>query len=297
MISQKSCALCGADGGIRESHIIPAFVWRWMRETSATGHFRLGESPNLRAQDGFTTPLLCEDCEKRFSVWEKAFSEQVFVPVQQGSNEEIPYDRWLLLFAVSVSWRVAVYLYRLEGFSDFPDEELAYAKKALDRWAKFLLGQSETPGEFEQHLIVLDAIDRSTTPDLPANISRYLRRAIEIDVAHAVTQSIVYTKMMRLLVVGFIHMPRPRRWINTKVNLKRGTIGGPRNYEVPGNFGDFLMQKAREAQELHGKLSDKQKRKIQSDFMVNIDRAMESDVFEAMRHDVRLFGSRAFDED
>ena len=58
-----------------------------------------------------------------------------------------------------------------------------------------------------------------------------------------------------------------------------------------------MMEKARAAGDLHGKLSPIQKRKIHDDLMADIGRAAKSDVFRAMQYDVRLFGEDAFTED
>jgi hypothetical protein len=46
---------------LQESHILPGFVFRWMKETSATGYLRFGQQPNLRTgrrQVSFVVPGL-----------------------------------------------------------------------------------------------------------------------------------------------------------------------------------------------------------------------------------------------
>ena len=37
-------------------------------------------SPNLRIQDGVKKKLLCGDCELLFSIYEKQFAENIFIP-------------------------------------------------------------------------------------------------------------------------------------------------------------------------------------------------------------------------
>jgi hypothetical protein len=44
--------LCGETNELRESHILPGFVYPWMKETSATGYLRFRQQPNVRVQDG-----------------------------------------------------------------------------------------------------------------------------------------------------------------------------------------------------------------------------------------------------
>ena len=48
----KQCALCASISELQASHIIPRFVFDWLRDTSATGHFRSSQIPDLRVQDG-----------------------------------------------------------------------------------------------------------------------------------------------------------------------------------------------------------------------------------------------------
>jgi hypothetical protein len=72
------CRLCGATKELQESHILPGFVFRWMKATSATGYLRFGQQPNLRVQDGLKLLLLCGDCEGRFNHWETQFANKIF---------------------------------------------------------------------------------------------------------------------------------------------------------------------------------------------------------------------------
>jgi hypothetical protein len=61
------CALCKRDVPLVESHILPAFIFRWKKETSATGYLRNSQNPKKRVQDGLKVPLLCIDCERLFN--------------------------------------------------------------------------------------------------------------------------------------------------------------------------------------------------------------------------------------
>jgi hypothetical protein len=87
------CRLCGATKALQESHILPGFVYRWMKETSATGYLRFGQQPNLRVQDGLKRHLLCRDCEQRFNRWETQFANQIFHPMTQGDTARVSYGR------------------------------------------------------------------------------------------------------------------------------------------------------------------------------------------------------------
>jgi hypothetical protein len=81
------CRLCSETKELRESHILPGFVYRWMKETSATGYLRFGQQPNVRVQDGLKLHLLCGDCEQRFNQWEtESMNTRRTSPTRQGRS-------------------------------------------------------------------------------------------------------------------------------------------------------------------------------------------------------------------
>ncbi len=53
---QGKCRLCGKNADLQESHIIPSFVYRWLKDSSGTGYLRFGPEPNKRVQDGYKNP-------------------------------------------------------------------------------------------------------------------------------------------------------------------------------------------------------------------------------------------------
>ncbi len=104
----NTCGLCLQSRELKESHILPAFVIRWLKETSGTGFIRFGQEPNRRVQDGMKLKLLCGDCEQHIAKYEQSFAENLFHPLT--SEHQSPfyprcYGEWMALFAASVSWR------------------------------------------------------------------------------------------------------------------------------------------------------------------------------------------------
>jgi len=57
-----SCRLCQNTEELQESHIIPAFAFRWLRGPYE-GYLRQTLEPNKRVQDGLKLPFLCKQCE------------------------------------------------------------------------------------------------------------------------------------------------------------------------------------------------------------------------------------------
>ena len=56
----SECALCLKEKTLCDSHIIPSFVYKWLKDTSATGYLRNGNSPNLRQQDGLKIKIIMQ---------------------------------------------------------------------------------------------------------------------------------------------------------------------------------------------------------------------------------------------
>ena len=289
------CRLCGETKELRESHILPGFVYRWMKETSATGYLRFGQQPNARVQDGLKLHLLCGDCEQRFNQWETEFANRIFHPMTRGDAVRTSYDLWLLLFCASVSWRVLVYHIDTTHLRSVPAALLPSVERAELTWREFLLGSRPRPQPHEQHILPLPrgVIGSHTYSDMPTNINRYLFRSSEMTVASNNRDAFTYAKMGPFIILGFIAMPRPKQWVGTRVNTHGGTIG-PRNYVLPKPFDKFIFERADLAATLQERMSDRQHAKIAETYRGNMDRAAQSDSMQAMHQDVELFGRRAF---
>lgn len=60
------CLLCKRERELQLSHIIPNFVYNWLKDTSPS-FIRSSQNPNQRIQDGPKYYLLCAECEGLFS--------------------------------------------------------------------------------------------------------------------------------------------------------------------------------------------------------------------------------------
>ena len=293
-IGLSNCGLCEISADLRQSHIIPSFVFEWLLNTSATGFIRFGEAPNLRVQDGWKPKMLCGDCEQKFALLEKRFAESCFYPIVNGDKSQIHYGTWMLKFATSVSWRVLRSFKAIGGLDGFPQKILDAAEDALSTWKAFLLDEEPHPGRHEQHLILLDGIVSTSLHNVPANVNRYLLRALEIYVAYTPDSAVTYAKMGKFVLFGFIENPYPRRWKGTKINANEGRFG-VRDIELPLNVGEFIMDRARLATEKTKQISEKQRIRITETYRKDMDRAANSETIRAMTHDVLLFGDSAFE--
>lgn len=289
MLPSTICGLCLGAAPLKESHIIPAFVFRWLRDSSATGHIRFAATPNKRVQDGLKVPLLCEECEQRLSVWEKQFAERAFHPWYEQSGQPIKYGDWLLKFCVSLSLRVLRHVHDSNGLVHLSDPQKLLSEAALKRWSDFILGKVPHPGAFEQHLIPMGAIDTHTFEEMPENINRYMLRAVELDLAHGSSVVFTYSKIGHFGLFGMIQ-PTAMKWEGTKVHVRDGVLG-PRRYVLPMELFNYIKDRARRYGSVQ--MSERQLDKTEADAMRDIERFRASGTFAAMNHDVRLFGETA----
>lgn len=289
------CGLCGLEKELQESHVIPSFVFKWLKTSSVTGYFRHGETINRRVQDGTKIYFLCKDCEQLFGGWENIFAKEVFMPLHQ--NKPIKqYGAWLLKFSTSVSWRVLTFFKNHLDLNHFPDNLLKSVDTVLKIWSEFLLDKRPHPEACEQHLLPFrDFIGEHNDPKMPGNFHRYISRSVDIDAACSKTEAFVYAKMCRILLIGFIKMDHRERWRDTKVHVNHGILE-KRHYKVPATVSHFMYYKARRLQEVQKKISDRQWKRIGKDYEKNSDNFQDSEMFKAITQNSILFGDAAFDD-
>jgi hypothetical protein len=290
-----TCQLCQEDREICQSHIIPKFVFDFVKRTSATGYMRMGTEPNRRVQDGRKRPLLCHGCEQLFSRWEGSFAKNVFHPYNANTSAVIDYGPWLCKFLVSVSWRVLLF-YKLEGSLDeLPTFHRGSIEEALETWREFLLDMRPHPGVFEQHLLPLDALRSTNVPGMPTNMNRYILRAVDMDIVLRERTIAVYWKLPRFVVLGLVVNTEPRSsWGGTRAAVKRGRIS-PRSYGFPRTIFKHVMDQAQKADGISKGLSSRQQEMISRAMLNDIDRVGGSESTKALIMDIEFFGLAALD--
>lgn len=289
------CKLCQRASRLQQSHVIPKFVIRWLKDTSPT-HIRGLADINRRIQDGPTRPWLCEDCEQRLSAWEKPFAEQVFLPIHSASTEIVQpkYGPWALKFATSIAWRALLWVQE-GGLERFSPTDLCEADAASRTWREFMLDERPHPGRFEQHILPLDTPEQISGGYFSPHLSRYLLRAVSVDVIGARSYCVVHAKLCRLVMVGFLRVETPRKWKGTKLHVKTGRVGSP-EYHIPASLIQYWNDQANKmGQALYGGMSERQRQKV-ADALQRLppEQVAGSEVFRALRTDIRFTGSRAF---
>ena len=288
----QPCRMCFNVRPLVEGHIVPSFVYRWLKDTSATGFLRTGENPNMRKQDGWKGHWFCRECEDRMSQFEKPFSEQLFPLLSSGKPTPYLYGPWLSRFAATVAWRtVLLHMTRPDAFNSFTRKQKALLPAAMEHWRTFARGEAETPGQHELHFIPTGLMKSFQGPKMPPpNFNRYAMRAIEIHVPNTAMQAFVYVKMGPAIVLGFIQPPPPNDWIGTQITLGHGQLA--LKMTAPATFLEYLMDRASRVLESEQRRSQHQKDKIRAAFEANIDRAASSETIRALEADVNMFGEQ-----
>lgn len=284
------CALCKSRAELRQSHIVPAFFGSYLKETSATGYLRSGEAPNLRLQDLPKQNLLCDGCEGRFAVWEKAFKEEVLPLVQSDGFKELRYGPTLLPFLVSLSWRTLAV--QQELLAETHPLVSKAVSRTLENWRLFLLGKRKHPGS-EHHMFVIAGVPVRMPASSHVRMLHYLLRGIDAGTAGDSRTLFVYTKPLRSLIFSPVIPASPEGWIGTRVHPGTGRLGSRQRIEMAG-FLDFLNSRVKEC---HSKpLSDNQRRKIGDAIVRQPERALTSESYKVHQATERLAVARKADQ-
>lgn len=291
-MAQGECRLCGLESDLKLSHFIPKFVGKWVKETSATGFIRLNQTINKRSQDIAKDYWLCESCEQLFSGWEREFASKVFYPIVKDESDMVSYGDWMAKFCASLSWRTLSYMRHKNPRTDKVQNECEEA--ILVGLSSFLLGRSNNPGVYEQHIYPLDTID-DTSVDLPGNINRYFLRTMQMDVLGGGAGTLILTKLPKFIILGLAGHPESKEMRSSRVAIGSGKLS-PRSYYWPKGFAQYLFGKAREISNLYRTMNSSQHEMIKKSLANDPERALTSGTFAALRHDIDMFGQSVFSE-
>jgi len=258
-----------------QSHIVPKFVLKWLKTTSATGFMYSPENPNLRVQNAKRVALLCAKCENMFSKLEHYFAEYIFYPRHDEGIDNFPYEESLLRFVTSLSWRLLHvdlrYLVNKTSVSQ-------YGEQALKTWKNYLLGDCDDPGHYEHHIFLLDLVESTTGVILPPGFQWYTLRAIDATLVYGENQAYVYMKLPGMVLVSCIHPPKLEGWLGTKIE-KSGEIRVPQVITSSWLVG-LMVDRARMS--LKTEISEYKKKKILRSMVRNRQKALLSKSLEIL---------------
>lgn len=288
--ASEPCAFCANCGPLLNSHVLPAFVYRWLRNRSGSGHIRHTDNIDRRVQDGIKLPWLCAKCENLFSKYETAFANSVFYPWLKD-EKPIVYDERLLKFCTSVSWRVLRFARGQSKAAKYTPDQEKLMDRAEQRWRDFINGKVAHPGDFEQHLVIFNVIKNTSLSDLPTNMNRFMTGAVTLDIVGSKRSILTFAKLGRFMIFGLIQGDK-KAWQGTKVHVRNGLLK-PDSVSIPGGLLYMFKEKATLAAAAVDSMSPKQKAKVDLHIRDNLDQFLESEQFAAIEADARMFGEEA----
>ncbi|MFB3889487.1 MAG: hypothetical protein ACE14S_08340 [Candidatus Bathyarchaeia archaeon] len=282
-MSKDICALCGLQRELRNSHIIPRFVLKWLKASSATGFLRGAAEPEKRKQDLGAEPLLCEECEQIFSKLESYFARNIFYPFVTKGERVLPYDENLMRFIVSLSWRTLKTGYN-EQVSHTP-----WIKEHLDKaeeiWRNFLLRKFPSSGQYEHHMFFLDYVEKGEW--LSSYFQWYILRATDSTLASNESDTVfVYTHFPAVMFVSTIYPLELSGWIGTKI-AKRGKTALKFTIN-DGRFGDFLKSRVELIRTPSGDGNSIKDNQILKSLSKDPERFLNSESFKVMLAESKL---------
>ena len=272
------CKLCENNNDLKVSHVLPKFLGKYLKKTSATGYLTaVDENGNpSRSQDLYKRRLLCGQCESILNEAETFFAEKVFYPFKMNRLQSIPVDDRLGRFAVSVSLR-ALWIMRLveHPLVEKWKEQLGELET---EWRNYLLKMTNfVKGNHSHHILLCNeailAAGLKNSPNLIHSVLRtsayYLFEKFE--------KAYVFANLAGVQIISMIYPP--------ELPVSRGTEVYPNQtfgVETPSGIGwggyfQNLLELAEKCDSAKGRLSAAQREMIERSLIKDPERAAWSE--------------------
>jgi hypothetical protein len=262
--SAPLCRLCMQRPAIRNSHVIPGFVFRAIKSDSPTGYFRDPRNPNRRCQDGDKLELLCTECEQRFGAAEREFAGQIFVHFHNTDQDHFVYGPWLHYFMTSLAWRTLVLdLPGLEAYAANPQPPIGDLTIAAETMRKYLLGASNLGPMLHNHVALFtEGFSCSKEPAAGSPHVSIRRSAGGYTLLDRQCGYLAVLHNLAGFMCFLIIKGNPRdTWYQTKVDPMGGEIRQPQQVSSPF-MGDLLNSLFTFNAQRKCELSETQQKKI-----------------------------------
>ena len=276
-----NCALYGLESDLKNSHIIPKFVFDYLKSTGSK-YMRTYEEPNKRVQDGPKEYLLCEKAEQDFSRRERWFANNIFFPYLKKEKTTFEYDENFAYFMISVLWRVLID--QNKHPSVMTDEKLDFLKDVQNEW-KLFLSNFQFPINFNDlNIFVTDRVESHNTEGV--NVDLYFSRVID---ATIITDNdyktvAVYVKFLRFMIWSVVK-GNPNDCKDVKIKFSKGVLKLPQELKDTF-FGGFVQNRIREI-DSRPKATEDQQLKIAKEIKKNEKEFWESDAGKSMLNDYK----------
>ncbi|PHQ46226.1 hypothetical protein DJ68_08480 [Halorubrum sp. C3] len=271
----KTCRLCGNERDLQQSHVIPRFVIKWLKQSGATPFLRGAGEPDTRIQDK-KEKLLCSECEQLLGDWEGRFASHIFYPVIRQQKAEFDYDTWLQKFVISLSWRVLVSSFsKLDAWSS---EKQAALESAEQDWRTILNGEQPLSTATRSHHIIFMGETKSAQGDVIEDWEFYAERGMDATVLTVNDGFHVYTKFPQMYFISCVDPPSINGLERTHID-QSGTIQTPQIVHSPWSNVPFRRAEAIS----ENKTSPREREKIKQHIQEHPDRLTDSKTIETFR--------------
>ncbi|MFV0305543.1 MAG: hypothetical protein ACK5IC_08705 [Moheibacter sp.] len=220
------CKLHNGEAELCISHIIPKFVYKWMKETGP-GRLRQMKDFKRPVQDGIKGKMLCLECERKFNIYETWFKKNVFDKYLKQNIFEFTSTKELGYFIISILWRVLV-IFKDDGNNYFFKSNL---DKAEIEWKNYLNKNLAIQNYKNFHLILIDnSYFVSEKSDL------YFSRSVDIDIVQSNSLCFIYAKFSRFIIIGEIIGCEELSFKNTQVEIGEKLNNKNQIFEGLGDF-------------------------------------------------------------
>lgn len=260
------CQLCKKDTILERSHIIPKFVYRYIKKTSptTTKKLRKGDTPNKAQQDGDVLQFLCGECEDKFSKSEKYFNDFVFSKATQNKLEKMEVNDEILYFSISLIWRSLKFrIYKNLKLDELMENEIQTMNNFLDD-CEIYLNTKDTSSikKYKFHLIPTNSIEIIDFDYNMASIERGTDssfRAFSINNGENKDYLLYYVKIPFLLFIVEIveNSTGTQTWKGTELELGKA-IFDYSNLDVDSIVYEILRTMAENIERYSKLLSSKQ---------------------------------------
>ncbi|MCQ4088447.1 hypothetical protein [Saccharibacillus sp. JS10] len=197
-IRTGKCALCNTQKTLQNSHIMPKFVFKYLKNSGVTKNMRNANKPDQRVQDGHKEYMLCKTCELKFGELETLFAKKVFHAIRKNDNNFVLEYKgdWLYKFYLSIAWRYLYQCIMKNEFEDFHENEIGDIKKKVEQWRAYLNGEEK---ECEEMITLLPFTTKYINSKIyPDELTKnYFSRTIELNktIENNGSWGFVYVKM------------------------------------------------------------------------------------------------------
>ena len=249
-VTISECFLCGEQGDLQLGHVVPKFATNWLKSTSSNpGHKRLrrGYDDGI-AQDGPKFPMFCRSCEQLLGRDEAAFSKRAFGKSYLSSSTKVPYEEWMLRFAVGLMLRVCVtelhFADPAKSVRPLTQREERAVGNACQDFRGYLQGSSVWPGKLAP--LRLNFGFRSFPADgvIRSHLDYYMTRGIDATLAIGDGLLAVYAHIPFHVFWTQIYPKtvKESEWRNCRIR-KNGFIDMYREQGAPDYFWEFLQSR------------------------------------------------------